>query len=52
MEQGLPEEVAEGQEEALAKEARVKVGWEERALKPDPVGIVSAPIVGQSFLIK
>ena len=52
MEQGLPEEVAQGREEAPAKGEWVEVGWEERALEPDPVGIVSAPIVGQSFLIR
>ena len=44
--------MAEGHEEVLAKEARVKVRWEERALEPGPVGIVSAPIVGQKFLTK
>jgi len=52
MEQGLPEGVARGQEEALVKGARVEVEWKERALEPDPVGIVSAPIVEQSFLIR
>jgi len=52
MEQDLPEEVVGGQEEVLAKGARVEVGWEERALEPGPVGIVSAPVVGRSFLTK
>ena len=52
MEQDLLEGVARGQEEVPAKGEGVKVGWEERALEPDPVGIVSAPIVGQSFLIR
>ena len=52
MEQDLPEGTVQGQEEVLAKEAWVEVGWEERALEPGPVGIVSALIVGQSFLTK
>ena len=52
MEQGLPEEVAQGQEEASVKEEGVEVEWEERALEPGPVGIASAPIVGQKFLTK
>ena len=52
MEQDLPEGVVEGQEEVLAKEAWVEVEWEERALEPDPVEIVSALIVEQSFLIR
>ena len=52
MEQALLVEVAQGQEEASVKEAWVEVGWEERALELGPVGIVSAPIVGQSFLTK
>lgn len=52
MEQGLPEGVAQGQEEASVKEGWVEVEWEERALGPDPVGIVSALIVGRSFLIR
>ena len=52
MEQALPEEVVQGQEEVLAKEEWVEVGWEERALGPDPVGIVSAPIVEQKFLTR
>jgi len=52
MEQALPEEEVGGQEEASVKEEWVEVGWEERAPGPDPVGIVSALIVGQSFLTK
>ncbi len=52
MEQDLPEGVVGGQEEVLAKEGWVEVGWEERALEPDPVGIVSAPIVEQKFLTR
>ena len=51
MEQGLPEGVAQEQEEALVKEEWVEVEWEEHALEPGPVGIVSAPVVEQSFLI-
>ena len=45
-------EVAQGQEEASVKEGWVEVEWEERALEPGPVGIVSALIVGQSFLTR
>jgi len=52
MEQALLREVGQGQEEALVKEEGVEVEWEERALEPGPVGIVSAPIVGQKFLTK
>ena len=52
MEQALLREVGQGQEEALGKEEGVEVEWEERALEPGPVGIVPAPIVGQSFLIR
>ncbi len=52
MEQALPVEVAQGQEEASVKEGWVEVEWEERALEPGPVGIVSALIVGQSFLTR
>ena len=52
MEQALLGEVVQGQEEASVKEEGVEVEWEERALEPGPVGIVSAPIVGQSFLTK
>ena len=52
MEQALPEGVAQGQEEASVKEEGVEVEWEERALEPGPVGIVSVPIVEQSFLIR
>ena len=52
MEQDLPEGVARGQEEASAREGWVEAGWEERALEPDPVGVVSAPIVGRSFLTR
>ena len=52
MEQDLPEEVVQGQQEASVKEGWVEAGWEERALEPDPVGIVSAPIVGRSFLTR
>ena len=52
MEQDLPEGVARGQEEASVKEAWVEAGWEERALEPDPVGIVPALIVGRRFLTK
>jgi len=52
MEQDLLEEGVGGQEEVLAKEAWVEVGWEERAPEPGPVGIVFAPIVEQSFLIR
>jgi len=49
MEQALPEEVVQGQEGASVKEEWVGVGWEEHALEPDPVGIVSVPIVGQRW---
>jgi len=52
MEQGLPEGVAQGQEEVSAKEEGLEVGWEERALEPGPAGIASAPVVGRSFLTK
>jgi hypothetical protein len=52
MEQDLPEGVAQGREEVPAKGEWAEVGWEERAPELDPVGIVSAPIVGQSFLIR
>ena len=45
MEQDLLEEVVGGQE-------GVQAGGEERALEPGLVGIVSAPIVGRSFLTK
>jgi len=52
MEQGLPEGAAQGQEGVSDKGEAVEVEWEEHALELDPVGIVSAPIVGQSFLIR
>jgi len=52
MEQDLPEGTVQGQEEVLSKGAKVGVGWAERALELDPVGIVFAPIVGRSFLTK
>ena len=52
MEQGLPEGVAQGQEEASVKEGWVKAEWEERAPEPGPVGIVFAPIVEQTLLTK
>ena len=52
MEQDLPEGAVQGQEEVLAKGVRVGVGWEERALELDPVGIVSAPVVEQKFLTR
>ena len=52
MEQALPEGVVQEQAGASVKGARVKVGWEERALEPDPVGIVSAPVVEQKFLTR
>ena len=52
MEQDLPEGVVEGQEEVLAKGEGAGVEWEERALEPGPVGIVSALIVEQSSLIR
>ena len=52
MEQALLGEVVQGQEEASVKEEGVEVEWEERALEPGPVGIVSVPIVEQSFLIR
>ena len=52
MEQDLLGEVAQGREEASGKEGWVEVGWEERALELDPVGIVSALIVEQSFLTR
>jgi len=51
-EQALPEGVGQGQEEVLVKEGWVEAGWAERALEPDPVGIVSAPIVGRKFLTR
>ena len=50
MEQALPEGAVQGQEEVSVK--GVRVGWEERALEPDPVGIVSAPVVEQNFLTR
>ena len=40
------------QGEALTEGEEVEVGWGERAPEPDPVGIVSALVVGQDFLIK
>jgi len=52
MEQALPEGVVQVQEGASVREGWVEAGWEERALEPDPAGIVSAPIVEQKFLIK
>ena len=52
MEQGLPEGVVQEQAGASVKEGWVEVGWEERALEPDPVGIVSAPVVEQKFLTR
>jgi len=52
MEQALPAGAVQGQEEASVKEEGVEVEWEERALEPDPAGVVSAPIVEQSFLTK
>ena len=52
MEQALLEGAVQGQEGASVKEEWVEAGWEERALEPDPVGIVSAPIVEQKFLIR
>jgi len=52
MEQALPEGVDQGEEEASVKEEWVEVGWVERALELDPVGVVSAPIVGQKFLTR
>jgi len=52
MEQALRGEVVQEQAEASAKEARVEVEWEERALEPGPAGTVSALIVEQSFLIR
>ena len=52
MEQALPKGAAQGQEEVLAKEGWVEVGWEERALELAPVGIVSVPIVEQRFLTR
>ena len=52
MERDLPEGVAQGQEEVSSKEEGVEVEWKERALEPGPVGVVSAPIVEQSFLIR
>jgi len=52
MEQALPEGAVQGQEEVSVKGARVRVGWEERTLEPDPVGIVSAPVVEQKFLTR
>jgi len=30
----------------------VVVGWEERALEPDPAGLVSALVVAEDFLIR
>ena len=52
MEQDLPEGAVQGQEEASVKGEGVEVEWEERALEPGPVGIVSAPIVEQKFLTR
>ena len=52
MEQALLEGAVQGQEEASVKEKGVEVEWEERALEPGPVGIVSAPIVEQKFLTR
>ena len=51
MERDLPGVGVREQGEA-SDEGRVEVGWEERALEPDLVGIVSAPVVGQDFLIR
>jgi len=52
MEQALPEGVVQGQEGVSVKEEWVEAGWEERALEPGPVGIVSAPVVEQNFLTR
>jgi len=52
MEQDLLEEGVGGQEEVSDKGEGAEVEWEEHALEPGPVGIVSAPIVGQKFLTK
>ena len=52
MEQALRGEVVQEQGEAPVKEAWVEVGWEEHALEPGPVGIVSALLVEQSSLIR
>ncbi len=52
MEQDLLEGVDQGREEASGKEGWVEVRWEERVPEPGPAGIVSAPIVEQSFLIR
>ena len=52
MEQALLRGVAQGQEEASVKGGWVEAEWEECALELGPVGVVSAPIVGQSFLIR
>jgi len=40
------------QEEVLDEVEEVVVGWEAYIPELDPVGIVSAPVVGQKFLIK
>ena len=52
MELDLLEGVAQGQEGASVKVGWVGVEWEERALELDPSEVVSAPIVGRSFLTK
>ena len=40
------------QKEVLDEVEEVAVGWEAYIPELDPVGIVSAPVVGQKFLIK
>jgi len=52
MEQALRGEVVQEQGEAPVKEAWVEVEWEERALEPGPVGIVSALIAEPEYPIR
>jgi hypothetical protein len=40
------------QEEVSAEEAAAVAGWEVIVLAPVPVGIVSAPVVGQDYPIR
>jgi len=44
--------VVQGQEEVSANGEEVEVEWEEHALEPGPVGIVSAPVVEQKLLTR
>ena len=48
----LPGVEVREQEEVSGEGEGVEVGWEEHAPEPDPVEVVSAPVVGQGFLTK